>query len=300
MKEAYVSVVLPMKSAMPRQELLHDLDRRLKRMTRNHEIVVVAPFSSQSSEFGKEFQLSGPISFVYTNNNANKNMALIAGLSRAVGDFVIEWKGNIESLNEQELSELLEPTNRGFEIIELEFVENPLSSRVFYKIVNALRSSKIPVRKTIARAYSRRALGLVLNGSNFEPLIDVLFAELALQRIVRKSKLTLSNKESLRERIVEGVTLLAKGSRFGTVVPLILAAFSGLFVVGVSAYAIFLYFTVGKNPEGWTTLMVVTGLGQASILGLLGLTWSKIDSFMRGFSRQTDATAEVVVIAPRI
>ena len=44
--------------------------------------------------------------------------------------------------------------------------------------------------------------------------------------------------------------------------------------------------------------MIVTGLGQASILALIGLTWSRIDSLLKGLSRPRDATAEVVVFPP--
>jgi hypothetical protein len=94
------------------------------------------------------------------------------------------------------------------------------------------------------------------------------------------------------------VTLLAKGSRFGTVVPLAIATVSALFGIFVSFYALTIYILNGKSPEGWTTLMIVTGLGQASILALIGMTWSRIDSLLKGLSRPRDATAEVVVFPP--
>jgi hypothetical protein len=59
-----------------------------------------------------------------------------------------------------------------------------------------------------------------------------------------------------------------------------------------------IYLLNGTSPEGWTTLMVVTGLGQASILALIGMTWSRIDSLSKGLTRSHDATAEVVVFPP--
>jgi hypothetical protein len=104
--------------------------------------------------------------------------------------------------------------------------------------------------------------------------------------------------QGFRKRLAEGMSLLAKGSRFGTVIPLALATISALFGIFVTLYALILYLVDGKSPEGWTTLMIVTGLGQASVLALIGMTWSRIDSLSRGLTRSRDATAEVVVFAP--
>jgi hypothetical protein len=44
--------------------------------------------------------------------------------------------------------------------------------------------------------------------------------------------------------------------------------------------------------------MIVTGLVQASILALIGMIWSRIDSLLMTFIRPRDATAEVVVFPP--
>ena len=111
-------------------------------------------------------------------------------------------------------------------------------------------------------------------------------------------KVDFAVSQSFRERISEGMILLMKGSRFGTVVPLALATISAVFGIFVAFYALTLYLVNDKNPEGWTTLMIVAGLGQASILALIGMTWSRIDSLSKGLTRPRDATAEVVVFPP--
>jgi len=300
LKESYVSFVLPVGDQMISDSELLRIDQLLKRNSRSHEIVIVTPFKGSENKSHKGIELSGPLSIVYTSFNANKNRALIAGLARSVGDFIIEWHGAIESFTDDTFVSLLQPTNVGMELVEIENINTPFSSKIFYKVANSLRSPNVPVRKIVGRSYSRRALGHILKSVNFEPQLNILFAELALERKVLKEKIDLVIQESWRNRIIEGTTLLVKGSRFGSVVPLSLAAISALFGFSVSVYALVLYFSVGKGPEGWTTLMIVTGLGQASILALLGLTWSRIDSLARGLSNQVDATAEVVVIPPNL
>ena len=297
MKQAYVSVILPFSGRVPSSQEIAALDAALKLTTREHELIFITIFDSGVKNFEID-GLSGPLSIVYTNSISSQNSSRVAAFGRAVGDFIIEWQGNIEDLSKEALSEMLEPTNNGIELVEFESSFQPISSRVFYKFANSLRSSRIPIRKAIGRVFSRRALGQLLLGSSFEPQINVLCAELPVQRTNQTIQLNFATSQSFRERIAEGMTLLSKGSRFGTVVPLALATISALFGIFVAIYALALYVVNGKSPEGWTTLMIVTGLGQASILALIGMTWSRIDSLSKGLTRPRDATAEVVVFPP--
>ncbi len=297
MKQAYVSVILPFSGKVPSSQEITALDAALKLTTREHELIFITIFDSGVKNFEID-GLSGPLSIVYTNSISSQNSSRVAAFGRAVGDFIIEWQGNIEDLSKEALSEMLEPTNTGIELVELESSFQLISSRLFYKFANSLRSSRIPIRKTIGRVFSRRALGQLLLGSSFEPQINVLCAELPIQRTNQTIQLNFATSQSFRERIAEGMTLLSKGSRFGTVVPLALATISALFGIFVAIYALTLYVVNGKSPEGWTTLMIVTGLGQASILALMGMTWSRIDSLSKGLSRPRDATADVVVFPP--
>ena len=297
MKQAYVSVVLPFSGKAPSAQEINALDTELNMTTRGHELILITVFDSGVKNFEID-GLTGPLSVIYTNSISSQNSSRVAAFGRSVGDFVIEWQGNIEDLPKELISEILEPTNSGVELVEFESSFQPISSRVFYKFANALRSSRIPVRKTVGRVFSRRALGQLLLGSSFEPQINVLCAELPVQRTNRTIQVNFAASQSFRERIAEGMTLLAKGSRFGTVVPLALATISALFGIFVALYALALYLINGKSPEGWTTLMIVTGLGQASILALIGMTWSRIDSLSKGLTRPRDATAEVVVFPP--
>jgi hypothetical protein len=220
---------------------------------------------------------------------------LVAALGRASGDFIIEWQGEFESLSEEVISSLLEPSNSGYELVEFETGSQKFTSRIFYKLVNLLRPSNIPVRKCVGRAFSRRALGLLLQKASFEPQINILFSELPVRRIIKKVEANFAAKQNLRERFIEGMNLLSKGTRFGTVIPLALAIISATFGFLAAFYALALYLLIGKSPEGWTTLMIATGLGQASILALIGMTWSRVDALSKGLSRHHDSTTDVQV-----
>jgi len=297
LKQAYISLILPFSAKMEEPENVIRVDSVLQATTSNHEIILISAFDSNRENF-KISGLTGPLSIINTNVMSSENSQRVAALGRAAGDFIIEWHGDFNLLTERIILELLEPTSNGFELIEFESSFQSKTSRLFYRLVNSLRSSKIPIRKTVARAFSRRALGQLLSASSFEPQIDLLFAELPIRRITRFVEVNFAAKQNLKDRVTEGVTLLAKGSRFGTVVPLILATISAAFGVLVALYAFALYAVRGESPAGWTSLMIVTGFGQASILALIGMTWARIDSLVRGLSRPNDATANVFVYPP--
>ena len=298
MKQAYVSLVLPSSEKKWKIEDVIRIDSALNTTSRNHEIILVSEFDLYDGEL-ESIALTGPLSVININSISTKNSQRVAALGRTVGDFVIEWSGDVSLLTEEMIIDLLDPTGHGVELIEYESTFQSSLSRLFYRFVNSLRSSRIPIRKTVARAFSRRALGQILSASGFEPQIDVLFAELPAQRTTRVVNVNFATKQNMKERISEGVALIVKGSRFGTVVPLVFATLSASFGVFVVVYALGLYFIQGKSPAGWTSLMIVTGFGQACILALIGMTWTRIDALIRGLSRPSDATVNVIVLPPR-
>jgi len=298
MKQAYVTCILPIPNSIPTIQEIREIDKALSLTTRDHEIILISIFDSELKKL-EISGLTGPLSIVYANSMSTKNSQMVAALGRAVGDFIIVWQGDLKSLSESMIIKLLEPTSDGFELVEFESTFQSKSSQIFYKFANSLRSSRVPIRKPIGRTISRRSLGQLLSSSQYEPQMNILFAELPVRRSSQNVSIHFDSHDSLKVRMVEAMAMLSKGSRFGTVIPLALAVLSAFFGILVALYASLIYILSGKSPEGWTTLMVVTGLGQASILGLLGMTWSRIDALSKGFSRNQDATAEVVVIAPQ-
>jgi len=277
MKQAYVSLILPFPKSLPNPTQLGLLDDLLDKLCRDHEIIVVTPFEFYQDEF-KLTKLHGPLSIVYTNSIYSSDRARISALGRAVGDFIVEWQGELESLTPQILEDIFKETNSGIELVEIATSYQSRSSRFFYKVVNLLRPSRLPVHKYVSRTISRRSIGQLLAAAKIEQHINILYAELPVKRKRLSAEVNFMFRPNLRDRIAEGASLLARGSRFGTVIPLTLATVSAMFGFFVALYAGSIYLLSGKSPEGWTTLMIVLGIGQGSILALIGMTWSRIDS----------------------
>lgn len=297
MKPAYVSVVLQ-PGTIPESAELLAVDRALARTTGRHELVLVVPFAHEGVPPLDLEGLTGPLSVVSTHVRASWDGATLAGLARTVGDFVIEWHGPTDRLDEDLLERLLAPTDHGIELVDVVGASDSMASRTFYRFANALRPRDAPVRKVAGRVYSRHALGQMLAATAFEPQLLVLAAELPVPRDLVATDVRRRYRPPVVQRLAVGASLLAKGTRFGSAIPLGLATASALFGVAAALYSILVFLIRGSTPEGWTTLMIVTGLGQAAILAMLGLTWTRIDTLTRGLSRNQDATATVVVWPP--
>ncbi len=287
MKHAYVSLVLPV-TTLPDVMTIEALDSALAAATRAHEIVIVAPYGSRGStiESGGEMSVRGPVSVVTTHLRSTLDGAIVAGLARSVGDFVIEWRGPLHAVDE------------GMELVEIVGVERSIASRLFRRMVNVLRPRTAPLRRTIGRVYSRYAIQAMLGAVAFEPQLDALVAELPVQRAVHASSHANPPHAPLPQRLNNGFALLAKGTRFGSIVPLTLAAVSALIAVGAAIYALGFRLLLDETPEGWTTLMILIGFGQAAILTMLGLAWTRLDALTKGLAQNPDVTAAVHVAAP--
>jgi hypothetical protein len=296
MKNAYVSLVL-YSDTLPNLKSLLLLDSTFPRYVKAVEFIVVTPRSSiQMDE--SQGKLSNPVSFILTHPRIKKDQAIVAGLSRAVGDFVFEWKGPISELNGGLLARVLEFTDHGSELVQILWPEGSVVSRSFRRLVNFLRPSHTPIVKSVGRIYSRRAIQLLLPATAFEGQLDVLVAELPVSRSFCCLSNEVIEEKTLRKRFFEGVQLLMRGTQFGSTAPLFLAVISTLFGLTTAIYAITVLIFRGRTPEGWTTLMVATGLGQAGMLMILGLLWARIDTLVKGLGSYQGTDAEVYVLSP--
>lgn len=294
MKHAYVSLVLFNEANTKDWSQIENIDRFLSNETRTHEIVLVTK-EPILDYFVKSLNLKGPLTIVTAQSTATTNDLIIAGLGRAVGDFVVEWTMNVSKIESGTIANLLIPSDVGNELIEWVPLKLSSSTKVFYNLVNKLRPSNKSVRPSAARVYSRRALNWLLEANRYESQVMVLAAEIPFQKAIHTLLIQRAVGRSLRERIQEGFTLLTKGSRFGTVVPLMLSGISSLFAISVAIYALTVFIVLGDVAEGWTSIAVVMGFGQGAILALIGLVWSRLDSLAKGLSKRNDSTINTEV-----
>ena len=294
MKQAYVSLVLLNQAEEPTKGQIEKVDKLLAKEVRRHEIIFVTKSQINETRF-KHLKTSGPFTLITVQRNSTANDLMMAGLGRSVGDFVLEWSLSLSGLEAETIASLLLPSDHGDELIEAVPLKNSFITRFFYRLVNQLRSSNQGVRASVARVYSRRALNWLLDANRYESNIMVLAAELPFQKSLSTLRIEREDGRSISERILEGFNLLIKGSRFGTVVPLLLSGVSSLLAFGIAIYALTVFLLFGDAVEGWTSIAVLIGLGQGAILALIGMVWSRLDSLTKGLTKRNDATVKIEV-----
>jgi hypothetical protein len=299
LKHAYVSLVLLDRANKLSELEVSRLDLLFSHEARNHEIIVVRNSRFNEGEY-RSVILKGPLTFIFTKSSATRSDSIIAGLGRSVGDFILEWNVDSKNLNSEVISKLFALTNVGNELIEALPRKLSLTTRTFLRLTNMLRPNDQPLRKTLAHLYSRRSLNWVLEANRYESHIAVLVAETPFQKTTHVLPFISDEKRSLAVRLHEGLILLTKGSRLGTVLPLFLAGVSSITAVVIAIYAIFVYLMEKTILEGWASLAITIGFGQGAILALIGMVWNRLDQLAKGLSSRNDVTADVEVIPSRL
>ena len=299
MKQAYVSVVLRWERDVT-LATLRALDAVVAGEARAHEIVLVC-----SPQDAPELRrtgildtgaISGPLSVVVTWHNTSHDQATLAGLARAAGDFVLEWNANPADLTSEVLGAALAATDEGFEVVEVVPERVAALSRLFFSLANSFRPRAAPLVPSVARLFSRRGLDAALQGSIPSASRTLMVADMGLPRTELRFPLRYRSDHSYRDRRGEALTVMTRGTNAARVVPLAVSLVLGAVAFGSAVFAAVLYFVRGQAPEGWTTMMVVMGLGLATLIGFVAVLYERVDSLTRTADPQ-HLVSNVLVVA---
>jgi hypothetical protein len=300
-KQAYVSVVMRWAPDVT-AATMRRIDQDLARSARAHELVLVASPADvatvRASGLLDPGLASSPISLVVTWYDTAHDDALIAGLARAAGDFVIEWNAHAADLTGEIITAALGATDGGFEVVEVIPRKVATLSRIFFAVANAFRPRSSPLLPSVGRLFSRRALDNALAVTGGTPNRTLMVADMGLPRHTIVRDLRYRGDHSYRDRRGEAIVVLTRGTNAARVVPAVVSIFLVLFSLGSAAFAVILFFTRNRSPEGWTTLMVVMGLGLATIIGFLALLWERVDNLGPGQTGWHRTVSNVLVVPP--
>ncbi len=291
MKETYLSVILTNPEITCDE--LQKLDGELVSLVRLHEIILVQSSTSKFDLSTIEFQ--GAVTVLKINGLTGDSRIRISGLGRAVGDFVFEWAGKVQDFPSKYISESILESAGEIELFEFQGSAK-WTMNLSTNFLNRFRSSDLPLRRSIGVFYSRKMLNQILTRSAHEPEIDLLIGEIPKWLRIAKELPMQNSSSKEKSRFFE---LLTRGSSIGAAIPFLIAAVSAVTAFGAILYALSAFLFFGKTPQGWTTLMILIGLGQASITILLGFIWSKLNSIHNSLVTTNDLTSNWVVQPPK-
>lgn len=269
------------------------ISKILKKAAKISEIVVVASHGINKPDLGLP-ETGIPMTTVYTRIQSSLDDELIAGLSRAVGDYVILWSEKTQLLDEKSIHSLIEPSNLGFEVSLLTVMESK-KDKNFFQILNLFRDEFSKISPLASYCFSRQALNMLLNEARFEPHFEIVVANIPFTPFIVDPVQIQPSTKTLA--FGKKLALISRSTNLGITAPLLLAIMSGVMALFIAFYAVIVFLVSGKSPEGWTTLMVALGLSQSSVLSVLVFILAKLNALEKVLKRNDDVTAYVEVFA---
>jgi polyisoprenyl-phosphate glycosyltransferase len=223
------------------------------------------------------------VKYLSLSRNFGHQAALRAGLGAATGDCVVSMDADLQHPVAL-LPPMIERWREGFDIVATlrqdpvgNNVMKNITSRAYYKLLNALSDVDVPPGSADFRLLDRKVLAVIngLTESDFFlrgliPWVGFPTAQLGYMPDERKHGTT---KYSLKRMVSLGLSGIISHS----IRPLRLAAVFAAIIAGIvglySMYALGAFFISGNTVPGWTSVILVVsliGALQLLVLGVIG------------------------------
>lgn len=276
----FVSVVAYLKNNENHiQDFTKKMDSLLKEKFEAYEFVFVNDNSTdRTKDMLKEISdsLTGNVVVVDLAYDHGLEVAMLAGVDFAIGDFIFEFDTIISNYNFEEVFKIYNKSLEGFDIVAAtpKDVQNR-SSQLFYKILNSVSYRKMELTTEVFRVVSRRALNRVLKNKEKLRYRKALYHYSGFNTYIYEydvvNKNTLQSNLSLREKISLGLDVLVNFSDIGIKIAINISIIFLFITLSTIGYTVYSYLTLDKIQSGWTTMMLFMSLSFSGIFFVLAI-----------------------------
>ncbi|MBW3577910.1 MAG: glycosyltransferase [Actinobacteria bacterium] len=272
----FVSAVVYARDAGPGVAVaLRTLSDTLGALFALHEIVLVDDGSQdETATYARACvaQLQGSLLVVELPRSHGRELAMLAGLSRATGDWVYELDDPVPDHDLDLLRELYITAARGHDIVAASPGVSSTAAGWFYRIANRLSYLDEPLSTERTRLVSRRALNAMLDLKERTRYRQALYSLTGFPKITLTYRSAAPRRQRLDGRTLSlALDVIIAYSDIGPRVAELLSLLFGLFSVGAVGYVVAVNLFSDSVVEGWTTLMVLVSVGLAGTFLTLGL-----------------------------
>ncbi|SDJ10720.1 dolichol-phosphate mannosyltransferase [Halanaerobium congolense] len=259
------------------QDFLLKVDNLMFQKFKAYEFILVNNFC-QDKTMDKVEEISekinGNINIVDLAWEHNIELAMLAGVDLAIGDFVYEFDSIIMDYNPKIIWETYQKAMKGYDIVSVSS-DKPInySSKLFYKFLNKVSYRNLSLTTETFRLLSRRALNRVLKSRERVRYRKALYkysgfesTNIEYESINEKNPVI---NKSFLEKISLASDILVSFSDFGTKIALILSIFFTFVSVFAGGYTVYVYFTLENVVSGWTTTMFLLSVSFSGIFFVL-------------------------------
>ncbi|MFN8041395.1 MAG: hypothetical protein U0Q07_19415 [Acidimicrobiales bacterium] len=282
-------------------EALPRLDEFLGERFDRHELVVVANAAPgvTAGRLADLGPLRGTLVLVELAHRHDKERAMLAGLSKAIGDFVFECEQLSNDWPLDLLTELFERCAEGVDVVDASGAEPTWSRRQFFSALNRFSYLDIPDHPVSVRVVSRRALNAMLDMREKVRYRRALYAAAGYpQAVVHYEPIADVAGGRRRQRIGHGFDVMVSfsdiGLRLANLAALVFGVFAGLAVV----YTLLVFALKKDVVTGWTTLMLVVSFGFAGLFIVLSILGEYISRILIEVRHRPPFTVRASTVVP--
>lgn len=283
------------------QPFLIELDALLRDAFESYEIIVVDDCSGSETASAIRFALDrvrGCSTVLRLSRPHGVERAILAGLDRAMGDFVFELESSDNDFHLDLLITLYRKATEGYDVVAGCPAQVGWYSRLFYRFINRVSYLRLNLFTEAVRLVSRRALNAMLNLREKVRYRKALYALTGYARTqVTYLPLKPRNRRLNKENVTLALDVVVSFSDWGLKLSHYIAFGFFVFSVSMVFYALYNYF-FRNVVEGWTTIVITLGMGFSGVFLVLGLMGEYLGRLLIEVQNRPFYSVEAVAVYP--
>ena len=255
------------------------LDELLKDKFEAYEFVFVNDNSDDKTKSKlKEISdsLNGNVVVIDLAYSHGLEVAMLAGVDFAIGDFVFEFDTVKINYDLEDVLNIYYKSLEGFDIVAAtpKGIQNK-SSQIFYSFLNSVSYRKMELTTEVFRVVSRRALNRVLKNKEKLRYRKALYHYSGFNTFIYEyepiSKNRVVSNLSIKEKVNLGLDVLVNFSDIGIKIAINISILFLLITLFTLSYTMYSYLTLDKIQSGWTTMMLFMSVSFSGIFFVLAI-----------------------------
>lgn len=276
----FVSIVVYLKNNEDDiQNFALKLDELFKSNFEAYEFVFVNDNSNDMTKIKlKEIsdKLNGNVVMIDLAYSHGLEIAMLAGVDFAIGDFIFEFDTTKINYNLKEVLNIYFKSLDGFDVVAAtpKGMKNKIS-KLFYSLLNFVSYRKMNLTTEIFRIISRRVLNRILKNKEKLRYRKALYHYSGFNTFIYEyepiSEEKIDSNLSLKEKISLGLDILINFSDIGLKIAINISILFLMIAIFTLGYTIYIYLTLDKIQSGWTTMMLFMSISFSGVFFVLGI-----------------------------
>lgn len=287
-EKPFVSIVVYLhNSSKDVDNFLRKINQVIESKFEYFEYIMVDDFSEDGTyekaiEIAKAMKIK--VSIIRLARKHNKELALLAGADKSVGDYIFEFETPIIDYPLEIINEMFDKTKEGYDVVTLEPTKRTFSTKIFYYLFNKFSYIDYDIYTERVALYSRRAMNSILNiNEKIRSRKALLFLTGFVKTNIKFAPINKKYRDTRRffEKVQLAIEFLVSYSSIGTKLPIFLSIVFILFSISASFFALYIRFFKSGIVSGWASMIIFLSISFAGVFFILGILSEYISKILK-------------------